>query len=142
MARVSEVILEDARWVADRMANTLEPLRGTTFLLTGACGFLCSFLLDVLAEVNRRGKPVRVLALDNFSSGLPDRVEHLRDQKDIVFITHDVSKPFEPSEPVHWLFHGASIASPTFYRRFPLETIDVNVMGTRHMLDLCTRPEA
>jgi dTDP-glucose 4,6-dehydratase/UDP-glucuronate decarboxylase len=32
--------------------------------------------------------------------------------------------------------HGASIASPVFYRRFPLETIDVNVTGTRLMLDL------
>jgi dTDP-glucose 4,6-dehydratase/UDP-glucuronate decarboxylase len=137
MAKVSDVIVEDARWVVDHMSGVLAPLRGTTFLLTGACGFLCSFLLDVLAELNRTGEPVRVLAVDNFSSGVPDRVAHLRDRKDVVFVTHDVSKPYVPTEPVHWIFHGASIASPTFYRRFPLETIDVNVNGTRHLLELC-----
>ena len=32
--------------------------------------------------------------------------------------------------------HGATMASPTFYRRFPLETIDVNVTGTRWLLEL------
>jgi dTDP-glucose 4,6-dehydratase/UDP-glucuronate decarboxylase len=40
---------------------------------------------------------------------------------------------------VDWIIHGASIASPPVYRRLPLETIDVNVNGTRHMLDLLRR---
>jgi dTDP-glucose 4,6-dehydratase/UDP-glucuronate decarboxylase len=31
------------------------------------------------------------------------------------------------------------VASPTFYRRYPLETLDANVLGLRHMLDLAHR---
>lgn len=137
---VNEIIREDARWVVDRMGAALDPLRGTTFLVTGACGFLCSFVLDVCAELNSRGgKPVRVLAVDNFASGLPERVAHLADRPEFKLITHDVSQPFDPGEPVHWIWHGASVASPTFYRRFPLETIDVNVNGTRQFLELARK---
>jgi dTDP-glucose 4,6-dehydratase/UDP-glucuronate decarboxylase len=51
----------------------------------------------------------------------------------------DASQPFDPGERVDWIIHGASIASPPVYRQYPLETIDVNVNGTRHMLDLLRR---
>jgi dTDP-glucose 4,6-dehydratase/UDP-glucuronate decarboxylase len=141
MAKVSNVIREDARWIVDRMGSALSPLSGSTFLLTGACGFLGSFLLDVLAELNtqliaREQKPCRVLALDNFRSAVPDRVEHLKGRSDIVLMNHDVIQPIPLNEPVHYVFHGASVASPTFYRKYPLETIDVNVNGLRHLLEL------
>jgi UDP-glucuronate decarboxylase len=33
------------------------------------------------------------------------------------------------------IIHGASIASPTFYRIYPLETIDANITGLRRLLD-------
>lgn len=37
---------------------------------------------------------------------------------------------------IDYIVHGASIASPVWYRKFPLETIDANVTGTRKLLDL------
>ena len=52
------------------------------------------------------------------------------------FLEHDVVQPLDPGEAVDWIVHGATMASPTFYRRFPLETIDVNVTGTRWLLEL------
>ena len=33
------------------------------------------------------------------------------------------------------IIHMASIALPTFYRQFPLETLDANVGGLRNLLD-------
>lgn len=143
MARVSSVVREDARLVVEEMGETLRQLAGTTMLVTGASGFLCSYLLDVVATFNDMNSgaqpPCRVLALDNFKSGLPERIEHLRERPDIHFIRHDVSQPFQPDAPVDWIIHGASIASPTIYRLYPLETIDANVNGARHMLELARR---
>ena len=137
MAKVSSVIHEDAGWVAGRL-EFLSELSGSTLLLTGAAGFLGSFLLDILADWNQEAKePVRILALDNNLVGLPERIAHLRNRQDVVFITHDIRKPFESGEPVHYIIHCAGVASPTFYRLYPLETIDVNVDGTRNLLELC-----
>ena len=36
---------------------------------------------------------------------------------------------------MRYLIHAASIASPSFYRKFPLETIDANIWGLRKILD-------
>lgn len=137
MGKVSDVILEDARLVAENHAARLRPLAGSTVLLTGAGGFLGSYLLDVLLALGREsGRPCRVIAVDNFQVGLPDRVAHLENEPRVEFLTHDVTQPLSLDGGVDWIVHAASIASPTFYRRLPLETIDVNVNGTWRMLEL------
>src|SRR5262245_37032779 len=138
MAEVTPIIREDAQRVVSGLAEVLQGLSGTTVLITGVGGFLCSYLLDVLAAFNLSGRaaPCRVLALDNFRTGLPERIRHLEADDHIRFARRDVSQPFRPHEPVDRIVHGASIASPTFYRRFPLETIDFNVNEIRHLLEL------
>lgn len=138
MARHTSVIREDADWLIRESGLPLHRLEGRTLLLTGACGFLGAYLLDVLARWNEgRERPCRVLAMDNNLVGLPERVAHLEGRPDIVFLTHDLTRPYVPAEPVHAILHAAGVASPTFYRRHPLETIDVNVGGTRQLLELC-----
>jgi UDP-glucuronate decarboxylase len=52
---------------------------------------------------------------------------------------HDVSKPFPLEEKPDYILHAAGIASPMYYRRFPLETIDVATTGTRSMLELARK---
>ena len=132
---------EDAQIITTEMGETLQRLSGSTLLVTGAAGFLCSYFLDVVAAMNETGSgpPCRVIALDNFKSGLPERISHLEGRSYVRFIQHDVTQPLDYDEPVDWIIHGASIASPTFYRRFPLETIDANVNGTRRILELAQR---
>ncbi len=118
-------------------AIPLHKLNGTTLLVTGASGFLCSHFLEMAAVFNQTHSPgCRVLALDNFASGLPERLAWLKGRADIELIKFDASQPFDPGERVDWIIHGASIASPPVYRKYPLETIDVNVNGSRHMLEL------
>ncbi len=74
-------------------------------------------------------------------TGLPERIIHLGNNANFEFVTHDIVHPYEPGQNIDWVLHGASIASPTIYRLYPLETIDVNVTGTRMMLDLAHRAE-
>ena len=135
-ACISAIIREDATLVAEELGPLMAPLSGKTLLVTGAAGFLCSHLLDVLAAFNERFPPCRVIALDNFSIGVPSRIAHLENDPHITIVTHDVTKPFPQAWAADYIVHGASIASPTFYRRYPLETIAVNVDGLRNALDL------
>jgi UDP-glucuronate decarboxylase len=140
--RINPTIEEDARILLASTATSRKALEGSSIVLAGAGGFLGSYLLDVIAVWNREASArMRVLAVDNFASGVPDRLAHLADEPWLRLVIHDLRQPFEPEEPVNWIIHGASIASPTFYRRFPLETIDVNVQGTRHLLDLARSPD-
>ncbi len=144
MAKCSSIIREDARAIVDEMGAALQPLAGTTLLVTGAGGFLCSYFLDVVVALNESGlRPAcRVIGVDNFLSSLPARVAHLEGRPDVQLVRHDLRQPFVPDGSVEYLVHGASVASPTFYRKYPLETIDVNATGTRHMLDLARAKHA
>jgi dTDP-glucose 4,6-dehydratase/UDP-glucuronate decarboxylase len=80
-----------------------------------------------------------MVCVDNLRSGVGQRVAHLMTRPDFVLVEHDITMPLQWKEEVRWIIHGASIASPVLYRRFPLQTIAVNVDGTRHLLDLGRR---
>jgi UDP-glucuronate decarboxylase len=136
----TSVIREDAERIVAEMRHELAALDGATLLVTGASGFLCSHFLETMAVFNETARPgCRVLGVDNFKTGLPERLAWVAGRRDMELRPCDVSAGFEPGEPVDFIIHGAGIASPPVYRRFPLETIDVNVNGARHMLELLRR---
>ena len=138
------IIELDAKTISEELSGPLSRLAGTTLLVTGGSGFLCSYLLETVAYLNDHvlSSPCRVISIDNLRSGIAERIAHLEGRPAFRFVNHDVSKPLELGERVDWIIHGAGIASPTFYRRYPIETIDVNVSGTRHMLDLARQTSA
>lgn len=125
------------RQIVAALRTELEKQKGTTVLVTGANGFLCSYFIDTVAALNDHGltPPCKVIALDNLKVGQESRLAHLAGRPDVEFRQHDVTRPVSVDK-VDYIIHGASIASPVFYRRYPLETIDANVTGTRLMLQL------
>ena len=126
------------------MGARLQALEDSTLLVTGSNGFLCSYLLDMIAGLNDEvfTRPCRVIGIDNLKSGMRARTAHLGARSDFEFLDIDVSRQLNYEGPADWIIHGASIASPTFYRQYPLETIDANVGGTRHALELTLNKRA
>lgn len=135
---ITSIIEQDAGIVASELSATLAPIRESSILVTGAGGFLGSFFLDVFAAFNRLNldAPCHVIAADNFKVGLPSRIRHLESDRNVSFLRHDVSKPLEAAIAPDYVVHCAGIGSPSIYRAFPLETIAVNVDGTRNILAL------
>lgn len=133
-----KIVEQDIDRIVSELGAYLHPLSGSTILVTGSNGFLCSYFVDTVAAANYAvlDPPCRVIAVDNFQTGVRERLHHLRDRDEIEFIQHDIKLPLNLEQPPDWIVHGASIASPMVYRRYPLETIDVNVMGTRQILEL------
>src|SRR5215204_4987973 len=101
-----------------------------TCLVTGGSGFLGSHLCDALLT---RGH--RVICVDNFDTGSLANIQHLRGP-DFVFMHKDVTEPFFVAEPVDFVYHFASPASPIDYLRLPLHTLKVGSYGTHHALGL------
>src|SRR5258708_989421 len=52
----------------------------------------------------------------------------------IEVVKSDISAVQDLERP-DFVVHGASIASPTYYRLHPIETMDANVLGLRRLLD-------
>jgi len=101
-----------------------------TSLITGGAGFLGSHLCDALLA---RGH--RVLCVDNLETGSLTNIAHIRSD-DFRFLQTDIVQPFFVDEPIDFVYHLASPASPIDYLRLPLHTLKVGSHGTHHTLGL------
>ena len=101
-----------------------------TSIVTGGSGFLGSHLCQALL-----GRGERVICIDNLDTGSLQNVEHIDDEA-FTFVLHDLTEPFFTEEPVDFVYHLASPASPIDYLRLPLHTLKVGSYGTHHMLGL------
>ena len=101
-----------------------------TSVVTGGAGFLGSHLCDYLLEHEHR-----VICVDNLETGSLENVEHLRDAS-FSFMNQDVVNGIWIDEPVDFVYHLASPASPIDDLRLPLQTLKVGSMGTHNALGL------
>jgi dTDP-glucose 4,6-dehydratase len=100
----------------------------TTCLVTGGAGFLGSHLCDALL-----GRGDRVICIDNLETGSLANIEHIRSEN-FVHRNVDIIEPYYVDEPLDYVFHLASPASPIDYLRLPLHTLKVGSYGTHHTL--------
>jgi dTDP-glucose 4,6-dehydratase len=108
-----------------------------TCLVTGGAGFLGSHLCD---ELLARGN--RVICVDNLETGSLANIEHIRDPERFMHLGIDIIEPYFVEEPVDFVYHLASPASPIDYLRLPLHTLKVGSYGTHHTLGLAKAKRA
>lgn len=135
---MDKIILEDVKQIVDNIRKGASILQGKTLMVTGGAGFICSYFLDVVSFLNENyfDKKCKLICLDNLISANKKRISHLLSKDYFEFIKHDISIPFSYPGEIDFIIHGASIASPSIYRKYPIETIDANVLGARYLLDL------
>jgi dTDP-glucose 4,6-dehydratase len=100
-------------------------------LITGAAGFLGSHLCDLFLE---RGH--HVFGMDNFLTGSPDNIAHLRNEPRFEFLEHNVTEYIDVAGPLDGVLHFASPASPIDYLELPIQTLKVGSLGTHKTLGL------
>jgi nucleoside-diphosphate-sugar epimerase len=102
-------------------------------LVTGGAGFIGSHLRDLLLD-----KGYKVICLDNLLTGSKKNIDHLLGNPNFEFIKADVIQPINhlSNQPINYIFHLASPASPVDYQNYPKETLLTNSMGTLNMLEL------
>lgn len=79
-----------------------------------------------------------VLCIDNLQTGSERNIAPLRSHDRFTFLAHDVVQPRDDLR-ADYVFHLASPASVVDYLSKPLETIQVNSVGTTNMLEVARR---
>ena len=135
-----EIESADLQSICNALATELSSAAGKTIAITGAAGFLGFYLSKVLTHWNAQAVPanrINVALLDVFMRGRPDWMNEVEEQEGVTVVTSNVIDP--PPEALHkadYIIHAATIATPIFYREYPIETMDANVKGLRNILDL------
>jgi UDP-glucuronate decarboxylase len=135
----SQIINQDVQEILASIKSDVRKLEGKTILISGGAGFLGSYILAVINELNRQvlKKKCKVISVDNYLTGKSTRTDKLNlDKKYFTFKKADISKPLVIKSKIDFIIHAAGIASPRYYQKYPLETIDVTISGTRNLLEV------
>lgn len=106
-------------------------------LVTGGAGFLGSHLCERLLEDGHE-----VIAMDNEVSGRAENLESIVYHDRFSYHEHDVTEFIHVKGELDWVLHLASLASPVFYRDYPIKTLKVGALGTHKTLGLAKEKEA
>lgn len=106
-------------------------------LVTGAAGFLGSHLCDQLLEEGHE-----VIGMDNRVSGQTENLDDAFEHSAFSFYEHDVTEFIHVSGDLDAVLHLASLASPVFYRDYPIKTLKVGALGTHKTLGLAKEKDA
>ena len=143
MKESDNIVEEDLQYICNGLKKELVRLSGKNLLITGGAGFLGYYLIQSVLYWNKttdESKGVHLTILDNFVRGIPKWMSEFEKNSNLRFIRCDITNPLpEDLGEFQYIIHAASIASPTYYRKYPIETMDANVNGLRSLLEYCRK---
>ena len=135
---LSGVVEQDLNLICEAILPEAGILEGKTLLVTGGSGFIGSYIIAVMEKLNSKYLkiPCKVISMDNHIVGKSNNLLKEIDSEHIQYVTHDVCKPFDVEGTVDYIINAAGVASPVYYKKFPIETIEGTIYGVKNALDL------
>ena len=139
------LLKDDLDYICGNLEEEFGRMAGDPLLITGGAGFLGYYLVHAVLHFNKtagRRQPIRLTVWDSFIRGTPTWLTALAGTPNLTVEARDLIVPLPtPMPDFRWIIHAAGIASPPFYRKYPLKTIDANINGLRNLLDYCVRQQ-
>ncbi|HEX6174295.1 MAG TPA: UDP-glucuronic acid decarboxylase family protein [Candidatus Binatia bacterium] len=107
------------------------------YLITGGAGFIGSHLCETFL-----GQGHDVICMDNYSTGAQQNIAGFAANRRFTFMDHNVSRYIEVQQPLDFVLHFASPASPVDYLELPIPTLKVGSLGTHNALGLAKAKNA
>ncbi len=105
-------------------------------LITGGAGFIGSHLVKKLIKNNE------IFCLDNLFTGSENNIIPYKKLKNFTFLKHNVIHPILSIKKLDEIYHFACPASPPFYQKDPVYTLQTNFLGTLNVIKLAQKTQA
>ncbi|MEO1148099.1 MAG: NAD-dependent epimerase/dehydratase family protein [Cyanobacteria bacterium J06638_22] len=145
MKTAQDVIEIDLNYICGNLKSEFAQVSGKNLLIIGGAGFLGYYLVQAVLHWNKTSgeAPINLTVYDNYIRGVPEWLTALEGDPTLTLAKHDITNPLpEDIADFQYIIHAASIASPIFYRKYPIETMDANVNGLRILLEYCKQQQA
>jgi UDP-glucuronate decarboxylase len=141
VSTASDIVRNDLEHICVSVEPEFRRLARRRLLIAGGAGFLGYYMVQSVLHWNiTRGvrQGIDVTVVDSCARGVPRWLDRPAADGALRLVKHDITKPLPSAvDEFDYIVHAASIASPTFYRQHPIETMDANVNGLRILLDYC-----
>ena len=138
---INKQLKNDLEYIFNELSDRdKSKFKNSRILITGAGGFIGYTMLNFLTEYGQELEISKILALDNFILGGSNWLIDLSKKFSFLHIKNfnialDKLESIPDIRDYDTVIHMASIASPTYYRKHPLNTLDANVWGLRNLLN-------
>ena len=122
-------------WIYLNTKKIAKSREGKTILITGGNCFLGKYFVELFKRYNKFfNKKIKVLVYDNNLEK-----NYIEPRNNIRFIKHNVANKIITNRKIDIIIHAAGIASPYYYRKKPIETLDVAINGTKNCLEIAKK---
>ena len=141
METAEDIVQQDLKYITESLEEEFRKIAGKKLLIIGGAGFLGYYLVQSVLYWNdyaRQQNKINLTVYDNYIRGIPEWLSNLKAHPTLTLSKHDITEPLPRDiDDFQFIIHAASIASPTYYRKYPIETMDANVNGLRFLLNYC-----
>ncbi|HEX2580039.1 MAG TPA: NAD-dependent epimerase/dehydratase family protein, partial [Rhabdochlamydiaceae bacterium] len=125
---MNHILNDDLGYIYNKIGPNKSKFRDSTILITGCAGFLGYYMMHFLVAYANQLGIKKVIGLDNFLLNTPKWIAELSSKNVLEIkkfdIVSDNIENINGLDSIDFVIHMASIASPTFYRKYPVVTID------------------
>ena len=137
---MSKILIEDFKSIHNISQIKWGKFKNNTFLITGANGFIATYLINFLIDLNTRHLlRIKIILTAKDEKKLKKNFINKETKKFITLIKQDVNEDFLINKKIDHIVHLASNASPSLYYKQPIETILPNIIGTNNLLKLASK---
>ena len=134
----------DNEQISADLGTDVHRFSGKSILIAGGAGFLGRHFNAFFRHINQNvlKEPCHVISVDNYITGrrTGNNTEHEADGN-ILHAWADIVYPLPMKQKVDFIIHAAGVASPVYYMKYPIETIEGAVNGTKTLLELARKNE-
>ena len=135
----NKIIESDLKYIANGNLPW-ENFIDKTILITGASGFIPSYLVDTFLYLNEtKDFNIKIIGLVRNINNARSRFDYALDNKKLVFMEQDVCEDIVLDEKLDYIIHAASNATPKVFANDPVGTILPNTLGTKNLLSLAVK---
>lgn len=134
---LDEILIDDFEEIISNKKIRWNILKNKTILITGANGFIASYIIYFLIFLNQKYNfKIKIILIGRNKKKLNKKFINKNTKKNFILIEQDVCINISIKEKIDFIMHLASIASPKIFYKKPIETILPNVIGTNELLKL------